>query len=335
MTEKVINKPKSSANRFLDPVIRYFKDNAGILLGLFIIGLFLEIYTKGIFLSQKNVMNVLRQISINANLACAMTMIIILGGIDLSVGSGVALSGCITGSLIAFNEWSILPACIVGILVVTAIGLFNGAVIANTPIPPFIVTLATMNIARGAAYVYTGGQPIRIMSDAFSEIGMGYWGPIPRPVIYSVVFLAVTGFILYKTKLGRHIYAVGGNREAARFAGIKIKRVLTFAYTFSGLMAGISGVVLAARMFSGQPTAGDGAEMDAIAATVLGGTSMMGGSGRIGGTIIGALIIGILSNGLNLMNVNSFWQYIVKGIVILLAVYIDVIKNSRAVKSGK
>lgn len=333
MPEKNSYIKRSSSRRFFDPVISYFKDNLGILIGLFVIGAFLQIYTGGIFLKSANVLNVLRQISINSNLACAMTMIIILGGIDLSVGSGVALSGVITGSLIAFNNWAILPACLVGILVVTLIGFFNGFVISSTAIPPFIVTLATMNIARGAAYVYTNGQPIRIMSDAFIEIGMGrLFGVIPLPVIYSVIFLAITGFVLYKTKLGRHIYAVGGNREAARFAGIKIKRVLQFAYTFSGLMAGISGVVLASRMFSGQPTAGDGAEMDAIAATVLGGTSMMGGSGRIGGTIIGVLIIGILSNGLNLMNVNSFWQYIVKGVVILLAVYVDVLKNARSSK---
>lgn len=313
-------------------IIRYFKDNWGILAALFVIGIFLQFYTNGIFLGTKNVMNVLRQVSINANLACGLTMIIILGGIDLSVGSGVALAGVITGGLIAFNGWAIFPACLVGIVVVTLIGAFNGLVISRTFIPPFVVTLATMNIARGAAYVYTNGQPIRIMDEAFTQIGMGYLGSLPLPVIYSTVFLIVTAFILSKTRLGRHIYAVGGNREAARFAGIKINRVLQFAYTFSGFMAGVSGVVLAARMFSGQPTAGEGAEMDAIAATVLGGTSMMGGSGRIGGTLIGVLIIGVLSNGLNLMNVNSFWQYIVKGVVILLAVYVDVLKNNKKVK---
>lgn len=313
-------------------IIRYLKDNWGILAALVVIGIFLQVYTNGIFLGSKNVMNVLRQVSINANLACGLTMIIILGGIDLSVGSGVALAGVITGGLIAFDGWAILPASLVGILVVTLIGAFNGFVISRTFIPPFVVTLATMNIARGAAYVYTNGQPIRIMDEAFTQIGMGYLGSIPLPVIYSTVFMIITAFILNKTRLGRHIYAVGGNREAARFAGIKINRVLQFAYTFSGLMAGVSGVVLAARMFSGQPTAGDGAEMDAIAATVLGGTSMMGGSGRIGGTLIGVLIIGVLSNGLNLMNVNSFWQYIVKGVVILLAVYVDVLKNNKKIK---
>ena len=190
-----------------------------------------------------------------------------------------------------------------------------------------------MNIARGVAYVYTGGSPIRVMSDEFNFIGSGYLGMIPMPVIYSALFIAITAYILNRTKLGRHIYAVGGNREAARFAGINTRRILFFAYAYSGLMAGISGVVLASRMFSGQPTAGDGQEMEAIAATVLGGTSMLGGQGAMGGTVIGVLIMGALQNGLNLLGINSFWQYVVKGAVILLAVYIDVIKKrTRKVK---
>ncbi|NLW11106.1 MAG: ABC transporter permease, partial [Clostridiaceae bacterium] len=202
----------------------------------------------------------------------------------------------------------------------------------KTSIPPFIVTLSTMNIARGAAYVYTGGQPIRVMSDEFNFIGAGYVGKIPTPVIYLVVILFITYLIMNRSRLGRHIYAVGGNRQAANFSGIKTGKVLFFAYAFSGLMAGIAGVVLASRMFSGQPTAGDGAEMDAIAAVVLGGTSMSGGIGKIGGTVIGGLVIGVLNNGLNLLNVNSFWQYIVKGVVILIAVYVDNVKKNRSSK---
>jgi ribose transport system permease protein len=185
-----------------------------------------------------------------------------------------------------------------------------------------------MNIARGAAYVYTGGQPIRVMSDSFNFIGAGYVGDIPMPIIYLLFIVLISFFILSQSKLGRHIYAVGGNSQAARFSGIKIKRVIFFTYLFSGLMSSIAGIVLASRMFSGQPTAGQGAEMDAIAAVVLGGTSMSGGSGKIGGTIIGALVIGMLSNGLNLMGINSFWQYVVKGVVILIAVYVDYFKKN-------
>jgi ribose transport system permease protein len=201
-------------------------------------------------------------------------------------------------------------------------------IISKTTIPPFIVTLAMMNIARGAAYVYTGAQPIRIMSDSFNYIGSGYIADvIPVPVIYLIVIVAVSSFIMNRTKLGRHIYAVGGNPTAAKFSGIKNGRVLFFAFLFSGVMSAISGVILAARMFSGQPTAGQAFEMDAIAAVVLGGTSMAGGVGKIGGTVIGALIIGVLNNGLNLLNINSFWQFIVKGVVILIAVYVDFLKK--------
>ncbi len=313
---------------------KYFKDNGAILIGLVAIMLLLQLLTagsidlsQGLFFKQKNILNVLRQVSINANLACAMTLVIILGGIDISVGSVIALSGVVTGGLIAFNGWGVVPAVLMGVLVGVLFGVFNGFLISTTPLPPFIVTLSTMNIARGIAYVYTGGSPIRVMSDEFNFIGSGYLGPIPMPVIYSALFIAITAYILNRTKLGRHIYAVGGNREAARFAGINTKRILFFAYAYSGLMAGISGVVLASRMFSGQPTAGAGQEMEAIAAPVLGGTSMLGGQGAMGGTVIGVLIMGALQNGLNLLGINSFWQYVVKGTVILLAVYIDVIKK--------
>ena len=327
----------NAVGRFLS---KYFKDNGAILIGLFAIMLLLQFFTSegfnfssGLFFKQKNLLNVLRQVSINANLACAMTLVIILGGIDISVGSVIALSGVVTGGLIAFNGWGVFPAVVMGVLVGVLFGVFNGYLISTTPLPPFIVTLSTMNIARGVAYVYTGGSPIRVMSDEFNFIGSGYLGPIPMPVIYSALFIAITAYILNRTKLGRHIYAVGGNREAARFAGINTRRILFFAYAYSGLMAGISGVVLASRMFSGQPTAGDGQEMEAIAATVLGGTSMLGGQGAMGGTVIGVLIMGALQNGLNLLGINSFWQYVVKGAVILLAVYIDVIKKrTRKVK---
>ena len=254
---------------------------------------------------------------------------IILGGIDLSVGSIIALSGVVTGGMIAFDGAPMIIAMFGGLLAGTAVGVFNGLVVSKTTIPSFIVTLSTMNIARGAAYVYTGGQPIRVMSDAFNFIGAGYLGEIPMPIIYLVIIVTVSVLIMSKSRLGRHIYAVGGNRVAANFSGIRTGRVLFFAYLFSGLMASIAGVVLASRMFSGQPTAGQGAEMDAIAAVVLGGTSMSGGVGKIGGTVIGALIIGVLSNGLNLLGINSFWQYIVKGVVILIAVYVDFLKKRK------
>jgi len=309
----------------------YIRENAGILIGLVLLCIIITIVNPN-FLSSNNLMNVLRQTSTNLYLAVAMTMIIILGGIDLSVGSVMAVTGVVTTMSIATWGFPVWIAIIIGILVGLLFGAINGYISATTIIPPFIVTLATMNIARGAAYVMTDGQPVRVMSDSFNFIGSGYlFGFLPMPVLYLIIFLIICYIIMNKTKLGRYMYAVGGNPEAARFAGINIKKVKFFAYTFSGFMAAVAGIVLASRMFSGQPTAGNGAELDAIAAVVLGGTSMSGGIGKIGGTVIGALIIGVLSNGLNLMGVSSFWQYIVKGIVILIAVYADVIKRRKAV----
>ena len=271
--------------------------------------------------------NVLRQISTNLYLACGMTMVIILGGIDLSVGSIVALSGCIHASGVARYGLHIHAAVCIGLVVGVVFGMFNGAIIAKTTIPPFIVTLATMDIARGFAYVYTGGSPVRIVSKEWQFIGAGYIGVFPTPVIILAVVLILTGILMNSTRFGRHLYAVGGNVQAAVFSGISVTKVKFWVYTYSGFMAGIAGVVLASRMYSGQPTAGNGAELDAIAAVVVGGTSMSGGAGKIGGTIIGALIIGFLNNGLNLMNVNSFWQYVVKGLVILLAVFMDFLRT--------
>jgi len=324
------NTKQIKENRERNFFVQFLRENLGILIGFIVLCLFLSVISP-VFLTQKNIMNVLRQVSTNLYLACAMTMVIILGGIDLSVGSIIALSGVVTGGLIAFQGTSVTVAVISGLLAGLAVGVFNGITIAKTTIPPFIVTLATMNIARGAAYVYTGGKPIRVMSDQFNFIGSGYVANfLPTPVFYLIIILAISVLIMNKTKLGRHIYAVGGNREAARFSGIKISKVLFLPYAFSGLMAAIAGIVLASRMFSGQPTAGNGAEMDAIAAVVLGGTSMSGGSGKMSGTVIGGLVIGVLGNGLNLMNVNSFWQYIVKGVVILIAVYVDALKNKKA-----
>lgn len=312
-------------------VINWFKDNIGIIAALLILCAIIALnpVTKSTFLTQKNIFNVLRQISTNLYIACAMTMVIILGGIDLSVGSIIALSGCIAAGGVSRYNLPLFVALLLGLLVGIVIGIFNGLFIAKTTIPSFIVTLATMNIARGLAYVYTGGSPVRVVTKEWQFLGAGYIGAIPTPVIILVIILIISIFILNTTKLGRYIYAVGGNAEAARFSGINVARVKFLVHVYSGLMAGLSGIVLASRMYSGQPTSGEGAEMDAIAAVVVGGTSMAGGSGTIGGTIIGALIIGILNNGLNLLNVNSFWKYVVKGLVILLAVYIDYIKGIR------
>lgn len=307
----------------------YFKENLGIIVAFLVLCVFLSVFpkTSGSFFTRQNIFNVLRQISTNLFLACGMTMVIILGGIDLSVGSIIALSGCISAGCVARYNLPLPIALLMGLLVGLLVGMFNGAVISKTTIPAFIVTLATMNIAKGLAYVYTGGSPVRVVTKEWQFLGAGYVGIFPTPVVILVLVLIITAIIMNKTKMGRHMYAVGGNQQAAEFSGIKVEKVKFFVHAFSGLMAGLAGIVLASRMYSGQPTAGDGAEMDAIAAVVVGGTSMAGGSGKIGGTIIGGLIIGVLNNGLNLLNVNSFWQYVVKGVVILLAVFLDYFRN--------
>ncbi len=329
--EQTAKKNTTGMNRIAKKFVQFLKENIGIIIALVVLCIFLSVnpITRDSFLTQKNVFNVLRQISSNLFLACGMTMVIILGGIDLSVGSIIALSGCVAAGCVARYNLPIGVAILVGLLVGLMVGMFNGFVISKTTIPSFIVTLATMNIAKGLAYVYTGGSPVRVVTQEWQFIGAGYIGAIPTPVIILVLVLAITALIMNKTKMGRYIYAVGGNAQAAIFSGIKVAKVKFFVHAFSGVMAGLAGVVLASRMYSGQPTAGDGAEMDAIAAVVVGGTSMTGGAGKIGGTIIGGLIIGVLNNGLNLLNVNSFWQYVVKGSVILLAVFIDYLKNKK------
>lgn len=309
----------------------FIKENLGIMVALLVMCIFLAVFpaTSDSFLTAKNMFNILRQISTNMLLACGMTMVIILGGIDLSVGSIIALSGVISAGCVARYGLPIPMALLVGVLIGLVIGSINGGIIAFTTIPPFIVTLATMNVARGLAKVYTGGSPVRVVTKEWQFLGAGYMGPVPVPVIIMIVVVIISAFIMNRTKMGRHIYAVGGNAQAAVFSGIKVAKVKFFVHAFSGVMAGLAGIILASRMYSGQPTAGEGAEMDAIAAVVVGGTSMSGGSGKIGGTVIGALIIGILNNGLNLLNVNSFWQDVVKGIVILLAVLIDYFRNKK------
>lgn len=315
-------------------VKRYLKDNLGILIALAAMILFLCVWpaTAKTFPTKTNLFNLLRQSSTNLMLACGMTMVIILGGIDLSVGSIIAMSGCFAAGAVVWGGMPEIVGLTIGVLSGLVFGLFNGAVIAWTNIPPFIVTLASMNLAKGIAYVFSGGKPIRCMTDAWKFLGAGYVLGIPTPVwtMFIVFFLCV--LFLNRTRIGRHVYAVGGNSTAAKFSGISTAKVKFTVFAISGTLAGLAGVTIASRLYSGTCTSGNAAEMDAIAAVVIGGTSMSGGSGKLGGTLIGALIIGILNNGLNLMGVNSDWQYIIKGIVILGAVYVDYLRTQKKAK---
>lgn len=312
---------------------RMVRNNAGILVVLILFGFFLSIVTDN-FMTQGNIISVLRQISINMYIALGMTLVIILGGIDLSVGSIVAMSGTLTVGFIVTQGLPIWLSIILGLLIGTVAGLINGVIISKFRVPAFIVTMAMMNIASGVAYVYSGGRSTRITEEFFVQIGTGYiFRVIPLPVIYMVLLIALFVFLLNKTKFGTYIYAIGGNRESARVSGVPIIKVEITVFTITGFLSAFAGLVLASRMYSGQPAVGSGYELDAIAACVLGGVSMSGGRGRISGTVIGAMVIGIISNGLNLMGVSSFWQSIVKGVIILFAILIDTQKGNESALS--
>ena len=325
MNTEVIN--HSFSARVKKGITTYFKENLAILVAFIILCVGLSIATPAFF-TKDNILNVLRQVATNSNLAIGLTMAIIIGGIDLSVGAILAFSGLLCASFIS-DGMNLGLAVLLAFTLGALFGLLNGLIIAYTNMPPFVVTLATQNIARGIVNVYANGQPISARNPVFNFLGVGYFLGIPLPVICSFVLLAVMILILGRSKFGRQLYAVGGNEEAARFSGINIKKVKIIVYTLCGALASFSGIILAARMYSGQPTAGDGFELDAIAASVLGGVSFSGGVGKLGGTIIGVLVLGVLTNGLNLLNINSFWQYIIKGIIILLAVYLDILKKRR------
>ncbi|GGY18356.1 ABC transporter permease [Paludibacterium paludis] len=276
------------------------------------------------FLTMGNLLNVMRQVSINALIAFGMTLVILLGGIDLSVGSMLALSSVGIASLIRAGLDPML-ATLLGVLAGALMGLFNGLVISKGKVAPFIATLASMTILRGLSLVVSNGSPITgFDSPAFSMLGGGYVGGfVPVPVVWMLLMFALFWFVLKKTVFGRHVYATGGNEESARLSGVRVDRIKLWVYTVSGAMSAMAGVILTSRLNSAQPTAGTGYELDAIAAVVLGGTSLTGGRGWIFGTLVGALLIGVLNNGLNLLGVSSFYQQVIKGVVILLAVLID------------
>ncbi len=305
-----------------NPIVRFIKENSGIIIALLVLCIILSIMVPEKFLTYNNFTTVLRSISTTAIMAFGMTFVIITGGIDLSVGSIVALSGTLCAGLIS-SSWNYVIAVIIGLAVGTLCGAFNGFVISRTEIPPFIVTMGMMNIARGASYIYSSGKPIRTPDD-FGSFGNGYFLSIPIPVIVMVVLMILSILLLSKSKFGRSVYAIGGNKEAAKFSGINTKNVVWLVYILIGFLSSVAGIITASRLYSGQPTVAQGIEMDVIAATVLGGVSMAGGVGKIGGTMIGAIIIGVLSTGMNLLKIPSFYQMIVMGIVILLAVYLDV-----------
>ncbi len=262
-----------------------------------------------------------------------MTLVVLMAGIDLSVGSVLALSGAVTAGLYKsgiefptqnlFVGFTLLGGILAGIVVGGLLGFFNGMAITRFKVPPFVATLAMLTVARGLTMLWTQGFPISGLGKDFAFFGTGWFLGVPVPVWISALVVGLAILLSNKTKIGRYIYAIGGNENAARLSGININRVKVIVYTLAGMLAAVGGLMVTSRLDSAQPNAGTGYELDSIAAVVIGGTSLSGGKGSIGGTVLGAIIIGVLNNGLVLLNVSPFWQQVVKGLVILIAVVID------------
>jgi ribose transport system permease protein len=289
------------------------------------------------FLTPENGWNILRQISVNLCLSIGMTLIILSGGIDLSVGAILALAGAVAAGVLKNGvalpmfglalEFTVFGAIVAGVLVGLLLGGFNGWVITRFHLPPFVATLGMFSIARGFTMLWTGGFPITGLGASFGYLGTGILLGVPMPVWISAALVALFVLVTRKTRLGRHIYAVGGNERAALLTGLNVKRIKLWVYALGGGLAGVAGLIVTARLDSAQPNAGLGYELDSIAAVVIGGTSLSGGRGSVLGTVLGCLIIGVLNNGLFLLNVSPFWQQVVKGFVILAAVAIDKLHN--------
>lgn len=285
------------------------------------------------FLTTDNSLNILRQISVNLCLSIGMTLIILTAGIDLSVGAILALSGAVAAGLLKNGlpiealgvrlEFTVFGSIVAGLLVGAAAGLFNGIAVTRFKLPPFVATLGMFSIARGLTMLWTGGFPVTGLGATFGAIGTGVFLKVPVPVWITGVLVGLFVVLTRRTRFGRHIYAVGGNERAALLTGLPVDRIKVAVYTLGGLLAGAAGLIVTARLDSAQPNAGLGYELDSIAAVVIGGTSLSGGRGSVLGTVIGCLIIGVLNNGLFLLNVSPFWQQVVKGFVILAAVAID------------
>lgn len=303
---------------------RFALDNIP-LIGLLVLMLIVTLISPN-FLTIDNLLNILRQTSINAIIAMGMTFVILTAGIDLSVGSILAFAGAVCASLIAADT-PLIIALMTTLVIGAALGAASGTIVAYFGVQAFIATLVGMTMIRGAVLVFTDGRPISTgnfdVANTFYEVGGGYIAGIPIPVIIAGIVFALCWYVLNHTRLGRYTYAIGGNEQVTKLSGVSVARVKVIVYGISGALSALAGIILTARLESAQPTAGLAYELDAIAAVVLGGTSLAGGRGRITGTLIGALIIGVLNNALNILDVSSYYQMIAKGTVILLAVVLD------------
>ena len=294
----------------------------GIVIILVLICIALSILSPS-FLKINNLLNVLRQVSITGVIAVGMTFVVVTGGIDLSVGSIAGMTAMVATSLSHPGQFPVIVPVVCGLLVGIAAGVLNGFLAAYEEIPPFITTLGLMTALRGACLLYNNGRPIIDVGDAYTKIGGGKLFGIPYPVIIFIVIIAIGTFVLKCTRYGRYVYAIGGNERAAKVSGINVKAIKLSVYVIAGFCAALSGIIVSSRVMSGSPSAGEGYEMDAVTACVIGGASLSGGEGGVLTTVIGALIIGVISNGLDLLKVSSYWQQIVKGVIIVAAVLID------------
>jgi len=317
MSLKIFDKPSTLRSNSYDYIRKF-----GMLAAFLLICLLLSLLTPNFF-SLQNMTIVLRQVSINGILAIGVTFVIIAGGIDLSLGSVVALAGVVAALFAHPGDYPLLAPVVLAIAVGLAIGGLNGLAVTQGKVAPFIVTLGMMTIARGLALVVSDGRPVTNLSESFNAIGGGNFMGVPIPIIIFAVVIALASLLLNQTRIGRYMYAVGGNEKAAYAAGVRVKSVKMIAYMICSGLAGLAGIVLASRINTGQPNAGVAYELDAIAAVVIGGTSLAGGIGTIGGTVLGVLLIGVINNGLDLMNISSYYQQIIKGVIIIAAVLID------------
>jgi ribose/xylose/arabinose/galactoside ABC-type transport system permease subunit len=303
----------------------------GIILAFILLLVVLMILSPNAFAKPVNLVNILKQASINGILAMGMMFVIISGGIDLSVGSIVALTGVVAASFAHPGEYPLIVAIILSGVIGAAVGMVNGVSVAFGNIPPFIVTLGTMTIVRGLALIAANGQPVFGVTKQFEAVSGGFvFNMIPHLVVYFVIVTLVSAFVITRTVFGRRVYAVGGNETAAKVSGINVSRMKLAVYTLSGFLAGMAGLLLASRLISGNPTSGQSYELDAIAAVIIGGVSMSGGAGKWYGVIIGALLIAVIGNGLDILNISSNFQLIIKGSIIIFAVLLDMKSKAKA-----
>ena len=314
------------------PIVSYFKRNIGTLIGLAVLIIIVSIATPK-FLTQSNILNVFKANSVNAIISCGMLMAILMGEIDISVGSTVGLSAVIAATTLTKFGLPIPVVVLCTILTGALVGVINGFSIAYLKVPAFVATLATQCIGRGLTEILTGGVTIRIRDDVYTSLGNKAFAGVSITILYAAVILVITWFLLNRTRFGYYIYALGGNKVAAQYSGVNVKFFNMMPYVLIGVFSGLGGMIWSARLGSAAAMLGSGFEMDAIAAVVIGGTSMSGGVGTVGGTLIGVLIMGVITNGLNLIGINSFWQDVLKGVIIMAAVIFDVMRKTKKNKN--